>query len=72
MDDSLPFTVIQIADWDARDDDAWHGIQAAQEKIVEILPHVTLIRSADVCEKNDVHPPTKTLLAERIRKSLAK
>ena len=72
MDDDLPFTVIQIADWDARDDDAWHGIQAAQEKIVEILPHVTLIRSADVCEKNDVHPPTKTLLAERIWKSLTK
>ena len=70
MDDSLPFTVIQIADWDARDDDAWHGIQAAQERIVEIVDGVTVIKSADVCEKNDIHPPTKTLLAERIWESI--
>ena len=70
MDDSLPFTVIQIADWDARQDDGWRGIQAAQEKIVEVVPHVTLIKSADVCEKNDIHPPTKDLLAKRILESI--
>ena len=70
MDDSLPFTVVQIADLDTRQDDGWRGIQAAQEQIVELLSHVTVIRSADVCEKNDIHPPTKTLLANRIFESI--
>ena len=70
QDPTLPFTVIQIADWDARNDDAWRGIQKAQEKIVELVDDVTVVRSADVCETHDFHPPTKIHLAERIFESI--
>lgn len=66
MDDNLPFVVVQIADWDVRDDDAWHGIQKAQEKIVEYVDNVCVVKSADVCETHDIHPPTKINLAKRI------
>lgn len=67
---SLPFTVVQIADWDARNDDAWRGIQRAQEQIVDFVDDVTVIRSADLCEHDDIHPPTKIHLANRIFESL--
>ena len=70
MDEALPFTVVQIADWDARQDDAWRGIQRAQERISEVAEHVTVIRSADVCETFDIHPPTKIHLAMRILESI--
>ncbi|MBR7098845.1 MAG: hypothetical protein IKC59_05465 [Clostridia bacterium] len=70
MDEALPFTVVQIADWDARQDDAWRGIQRAQERISEVAEHVTVIRSADVCETFDIHPPTKIRLAMRILESI--
>lgn len=70
LDASLPFTVIQIADWDARQDDGWRGIQRAQERIAELVDEVTVIRSADLCETNDIHPPTKIHLAERIFESI--
>ena len=70
LDVSLPFTVIQIADWDARQDDGWRGIQRAQERIAELVDEVTIIRSSDLCETNDIHPPTKIHLAERIFESI--
>ena len=70
MDSKLPFYVVQIADRDARDDEAWHGIQAAQAKIVELLSDVYVIKSADVCESFDIHPPTKIKLAKRIYENL--
>jgi sialate O-acetylesterase len=69
-DPLLPFTVVQIADWDARNDDAWRGIQRAQEQIVDFVDDVTVIRSADLCEHDDIHPPTKIHLANRIFESL--
>lgn len=69
-DPTLPFTVVQIADWDARNDDAWRGIQRAQEQIVDFAKNVTVVRSADLCEHDDIHPPTKIHLANRIFESL--
>ena len=70
MDEKLPFIVVQIADWDMRDDDAWHGIQRAQEKVVEYVDNVCVVKSADVCETHDIHPPTKINLAKRIVEAL--
>lgn len=70
LDPSLPFTVVQIANWDARDDEAWHGIQAAQAKITELSDNTAVIPSFDVCETNDIHPPTKQALADRICEAL--
>ena len=69
-DTSLPFCVVQIANWDARDDSAWHGIQAAQARITKFTHSVTVVASADLCETDDIHPPTKHLLAQRIFESL--
>lgn len=66
----LPFTVVQIADLDTRRDEGWRGIQAAQERITERREAVTLVRSRDVCESDDIHPPTKTRLADRIFESI--
>ena len=66
LDPRLPFYVVQIADFDERNDAAWKGIQTAQEKIVEFVDHVSVIHSADVCETFDIHPPTKDLLGKRI------
>lgn len=70
MDQALPFTVVQIADWDERNDNGWKGIQKAQERIVDKVSNVKLVKSADVCETNDIHPPTKLYLAKRIYDSL--
>lgn len=70
LNDGLPFVVVQIADWDERTDYGWKGIQEAQEKITERLENVKLVKSADVCETYDIHPPTKIHLANRIFESL--
>ncbi|MBE6727425.1 MAG: sialate O-acetylesterase [Ruminococcaceae bacterium] len=70
MDENLPFAVVQIADWDERNDDAWHGIQKSQEKIVERTHNVKVIKSADVCETFDIHPPTKINLSKRIYEAI--
>jgi hypothetical protein len=70
MDGALPFTVVQIADLDTRRDEGWLGIQRAQERIVQRVDNTTVVRSADLCESNDIHPPTKILLARRIAESI--
>ena len=66
MDEKLPFLVVAISDFDARKDDAWRKIQEIQMGIEDKLPDVISVKSADVCESFDIHPPTKTALAERI------
>ena len=68
--DDLPFIVVQIADYDPRDDEGWHTIQRAQADISKELDNVKTVISADVCEKDNIHPPTKDILSERIAKAL--
>lgn len=70
MDSTLPFIVVQIADWDERTDYGWKGIQIAQQKITERLDNVKVVKSADVCETYDIHPPTKIYLANRIYEAI--
>ena len=65
-DKTLPFIVVQIADYDARATEAWALIQKAQYDVQFILDNVKTVISADVCEKDDIHPPTKIKLAKRI------
>lgn len=62
----LPFTVVQIADLCHRRDADWKALQDAQLRIPSICPHVTVVKSADVCESNNIHPKTKSRLSERI------
>lgn len=66
IDERLPFVVIEIADFDDRNDEGWQKIQEIQRTISEKVENVISVKSADVCESFDIHPPTKTALAERI------
>ena len=66
MNDDLLFVIVQIADYDLRNDEAWKKIQDIQWEVGCQLENVVAVKSADVCERFDIHPPTKTVLAERI------
>lgn len=61
---ALPFVVVQIAD--TRCDPGWLAVQAAQLKAPAAIPAVKTVISADVCEKEMIHPTTKSLLAGRL------
>ena len=69
---SLPFVVVQIANFEPRNDEAWKTLQQQQLEVQSITENVTTVISADVCETNDIHPPTKHLLAKRIADILLK
>lgn len=66
----FPFAVVQIADHDPRGDRGWKLIQEAQAKIEREADGVKTVVSADVCESDDIHPPTKNKLAKRIADAL--
>lgn len=67
---SLPFVIVQIADYTNRNDEAWKMVQKAQYEIQHTLSNITTVISADVCESDDIHPPTKYKLAKRIATAL--
>ena len=69
-DGKLPFVIVQIADFDLRRDDGWYGVQAAQAKAAAEIPDCALAVCRDVCGSNEIHPPTKSKLAERIADNL--
>ena len=64
----LPFIIVQIADYMYRDDENWHMIQEAQLSVQNMRENVTTVICADISESDDVHPPTKHILAHRIAK----
>lgn len=68
-DETLPFTVVQIADTEERLGPAWRAVQAAQIKVGETVPFVNTVVSADISETDDIHPPTKGPLAKRMVES---
>ena len=65
-DPELSFIIIQIADYDPRKNDAWNRVQDAQERVAIQTPNCYLVKCADICETNNIHPPTKHTLAKRI------
>lgn len=65
-DQELPISIVQIADYIWRKDDDWKAIQLVQARIPELAKNVKTIPCADICEKDDIHPPSKRALAERI------
>lgn len=75
-DDKLPFVVVQIADypplWEKNPptEIGWKLVQSAQEEVSKVMPFVKTVVSKDVCETDNIHPPTKTKLAQRIAKAL--
>ena len=73
LDEELPFVVIQIADYMERaTDEAWKNVQKAQLEVQTMLPHVTTVISADVCETDDIHPKTKEKVAKRVAEILSR
>lgn len=68
--DLLPFVVVQIADCTQRLTEGWRLVQKAQLDIERAVNGVKTVISADVCETDHIHPPTKHLLAERIVSAL--
>ncbi len=71
-DENLPFAIVGLADCDERAGEGWTNIQNAQEKVAKKDRNSVFIVSKDVCETNDIHPPTKHLLAKRICEGLKK
>lgn len=69
--EDLPFVVIQIADYIYRNDEGWRRIQRDQLEAAEMRDKVTTIVCADVSEADDIHPPTKHVLADRIVSALS-
>jgi sialate O-acetylesterase len=70
-DEKLPFVIIQISDFITRNDTAWRGIQKAQYDIQFSLPFVKCVISSDVCENDNIHPPTKDKLSARVALALS-
>ncbi len=69
QDSDLEFIVIELANFTKIYDEArfyWGEIQAAQRRVQEVAAHTVCIPCKDVCEDDDIHPPTKQPLARRI------
>ena len=66
QDPSLPFVVVQLADYAPWDGPGWRGIQAAQLKAQEVIPNVRTVICRDVCQTDDIHPKEKRMLSMRI------
>lgn len=67
-DDKLPFCIVQIADCESRIamGPGWKLVQDAQERISARVPYTFTVISKDICETDEIHPPTKDKLAHRI------
>ena len=61
---SLPFTIVQIAD--TLPIEGWYAVQEAQAQAAQVIPGVYLAVSADISEREMIHPVTKGPLARRI------
>lgn len=62
----LRFIIVEICDYEERNDDGWKCIQKAQKMATERVENTLFVTSSDVCEHNDIHPSDKRLLAEKI------
>lgn len=66
LDETLPFIIVQIADYIGGHPVYWPQVQAAQLRAQEWIPHVKTVISRDVCESECIHPYTKEILAYRL------
>ena len=70
MDETLPVAVIQLAECLSRAGEGWTLIQEAQAEVGRTLPYTVTVPCADICENDNIHPPTKTRLAIRLADAL--
>lgn len=73
-DASLPFYVVELADFLHKDDvggrQAWAEMRRQQAKAVENCSDAVLIHNSDLGEWNDIHPLDKKTLAQRIEEAV--
>lgn len=62
----LPFVVVEICDFDGRNDEGWKAIQCCQQKIVNYCKNVKTVTSKDVCDSENIHPANKEKLAQKV------
>ncbi len=62
----MSFVIIQITDLDEIKDIGWKNVQAAQMRAAETTENCICVTSSDVCEHDDIHPPTKIHLAKKV------
>ena len=62
----LPFVIVEICDYDPRNDDGWRAIQQCQQEVVKVVKNVKTVTSKDVCEHFEIHLSNKEKLAEKI------
>lgn len=62
----LPFVIVEICDYDPRNDDGWRAIQQCQQEVAKVIKNVKTVTSKDVCEHFEIHPANKEKLAEKI------
>lgn len=65
QDEKLPFIVVQLADLKGRLE-GWERVQADQLRAGREIENVQTVICRDICEDNDIHPPTKRPLGKRI------
>lgn len=69
-DSSLPFYIVELADYLSRDDiagrKAWEEMREAQAATARHNAHAILIKNKDLGEWNDIHPLDKKTLGKRI------
>ena len=71
QDPSLPFIVVQLADYAPWEGPGWRDIQEAQLKAQNTIANVRTVICRDVCQTDDIHPKEKRILSLRIVEALA-
>ncbi len=72
-DPSLPFYILQLAadTTGGPNHAAWNAVKDSQARVATTVPGVALVRTDDLCEADKgIHPPTKSLIAERLIKAM--
>ncbi len=70
-DEELPFCVVVLADYlQSSNRDLWSLVQKAQETVCRRVPYTFSVKSCDLCENDNIHPPTKHKLAGRIYEAI--
>jgi hypothetical protein len=70
MDTELPTIIVQLANYKACTREGWSILQKKQEIAAEKIDNAYLVKCADICEDNDIHPRTKNLLGSRLADKL--
>ncbi len=73
-DENLPFVAVQLADLideaTGKVYDSWVIMKKSQLNLPNICKNTEVVKCADICENDDIHPPTKAPLAMRIAEVL--